>query len=134
MKNKFWAAAGRALAAVTVTLIVTLILVPSSAGQSKFKTLQTFNPADYKQGTKPVAGLIFDTAGNLYGTTKKGGAKTGCGTVFKLSPKPDGSWSKTVLYRFLGRGDGCQPYAGAIFDKQGNLYGTTVRGLSLIHI
>ncbi|MGA7078905.1 MAG: choice-of-anchor tandem repeat GloVer-containing protein [Terriglobales bacterium] len=86
-------------------------------------------------GTYPQAGLIFDNAGNLYGTTSFGGdlecGGYGCGTVFKLTPKgkKNVSYKEKVLYRF-GRyqGDGQAPYAGLIFDNAGNLYGTAFDG------
>jgi len=130
--NKFWTVVRKTMAVTTVMLIVTLVLVSSSAGQAKYKNLHTFThtKAGYAIGGRaPDAGLIFDAAGNLYGTTERGGAnKKGCGTVFELSPKPDGRWSETVLYSFLGRGDGCRPHAAVTFDMQGNLYGTTERG------
>ncbi len=74
----------------------------------------------------PTAGLVLDAAGNLYGTTPQGG--TGCGKVFKLAPNPHGTWAESVLYQFAGGMDGCQPYAGLIFDQSGNLYGTTLYG------
>jgi len=77
--------------------------------------------------------LIMDSAGNLYGTTPYGGGNggqcnggTGCGIVFKLSPRPTGPWPETVLYRFSGT-DGAQPDALA-FDSLGSLYGTTGNG------
>jgi uncharacterized repeat protein (TIGR03803 family) len=76
-------------------------------------------------GFAPYAGLIFDAAGNLYGTTYAGGA--GDGVVFKLAPNPDGTWTETVLHSFAGT-DGGGPYAGLIFDATGNLYGTTEGG------
>jgi len=50
-------------------------------------------------GIVPVGSLIFDRAGNLYGTTEGGGA-FGQGAVFELMPKPDGTWSETILYSF----------------------------------
>ncbi|MGA3210889.1 MAG: Ig-like domain repeat protein [Terriglobales bacterium] len=70
--------------------------------------------------------LIFDSQGNLYGTTSGGGA-SGAGAVFEVSPPSGGigPWSETVLYSFTGASDGGGPYAGLIFDSQGNLYGTT---------
>jgi uncharacterized repeat protein (TIGR03803 family) len=73
-------------------------------------------------GEWPYAGLIFDAAGNLYGTTSQGGANGVGGTVFRLSPGTGGKWDETVLFSFSGAGG---PYAGVIFDKEGNLYGTT---------
>ena len=86
--------------------------------------LYSFN---HRDGYQPVAGLIFDSAGNLYGTTPFGGA--GMGLVFKLTPNSNGKWTETVLHRFLGR-PGAFPYAGLIFDASGNLYGTTVGDIS----
>jgi uncharacterized repeat protein (TIGR03803 family) len=73
-------------------------------------------------GGGPFAGLIADSAGNLYGTTVSGGV--GNGVVFKLSP----SGTETVLYSFTGGSDGGQPFAGLIADSAGNLYGTTNSG------
>jgi uncharacterized repeat protein (TIGR03803 family) len=77
-------------------------------------------------GESPVAGLIFDKEGNLYGTTLYGGA-SGQGTVFKLTP----SGQEHVLYSFCGQSgctDGANPWAGLVLDKGGNLYGTTAYG------
>ena len=83
-----------------------------------------------RDGCASNAGLIFDGAGNLYGTTTRGGnqaCKRGCGVVFELSPKPDGSWTESVLHRFSGA-DGSYAGADLIFDAGGNLYGTTSTG------
>ncbi|MGH6878073.1 MAG: choice-of-anchor tandem repeat GloVer-containing protein [Rhizomicrobium sp.] len=74
-------------------------------------------------GAYPLAGLIADSAGNLYGTTSRGGADD-WGTVFKVAP--DGT--ETVLYSFTDKGDGGFPAAGLIADKAGNFYGTTKGG------
>lgn len=71
-------------------------------------------------GENPYEGLVRDEAGNLYGTTSRGGAAN-AGTVFKLAP--DGT--ETVLYAFMGGSDGALPVAGVIADKAANLYGTT---------
>jgi uncharacterized repeat protein (TIGR03803 family) len=75
----------------------------------------------------PYAGLVFDKAGNLYGTTQSGG-NTGQGTVFEISPNSNGTWTETVLYSFTGSTDGGQPYGSLVFDAAGNLYGTTSYG------
>ena len=72
----------------------------------------------------PYAGLIFDKAGNLYGTTEFGGANNQ-GTVFEVIPNSNGSWTETVLYSFTGSTDGGQPYGSLVLDAAGNLYGTT---------
>ncbi len=75
-------------------------------------------------GQSPWAGLAFDSAGNLYGTTL-GGGSSGYGTVFKL----DSSGHQTVLHSFTDAGgDGAYPYAGLVLDTANNLYGTTSHG------
>jgi uncharacterized repeat protein (TIGR03803 family) len=74
-------------------------------------------------GGQPYAGVIRDSAGNLYGTTIGGGA-AGAGVVYEL----DTVGQETVLYSFTGGADGGQPYAGVIRDSAGNLYGTTNSG------
>jgi uncharacterized repeat protein (TIGR03803 family) len=84
-------------------------------------------------GAIPLAGVIGDNNGNLYGTTVQGGSSTqcgigGCGTVYKLTPTGTGSYSETVLWSFSGGADGAGPRAGLVIDKSGNLYGTTVAG------
>ena len=91
-------------------------------------------------GEQPDAGLIEDAFGNLFGTTINGGAnyssncyEIGCGTVFRLAPNGDGSYSETVLYSFCAQGgtsctDGANPLAGLIEDASGNFYGTTWQG------
>jgi len=89
-------------------------------------------------GDRPFAGLISDAAGNLYGTTVNGGnspncyfsVKAGCGTVFELvrPTTQDGIWTESVLYSFQGLTDGDGPVGGVIFDRAGNLYGTTSGG------
>ena len=70
--------------------------------------------------------LETDSAGNIYGTTVLGGDH-GSGTVFQLSPTPNG-WEHTVLYSFTGGADGGEPYKGVTIDRRGNLYGTAVTG------
>ena len=70
--------------------------------------------------------LETDSAGNIYGTTVLGG-DFGSGTVFQLSPTPNG-WVHTVLYNFTGGADGGEPYKGVTIDHDGNLYGSAVTG------
>ncbi len=85
-------------------------------------------------GGSPQAGLVFDSKGNLYGTTSNGGSGTscgGCGTAFELVPNSNGTWTENVLYSFgslQNFGDGVEAYGGLIFDSKGNLYGTTISG------
>jgi len=78
-------------------------------------------------GGQPIAGLLLDKAGNLYGTTEFGGLSGGCGgygcgTVFKLSA----GGKLSTLYTFTGTTDGGQPVADLVSDAGGNLYGTTL--------
>ncbi len=74
-------------------------------------------------GNNPQAGVIRDSAGNLYGTTAYGGSAN-MGVVYKLDP----TGLETVLYSFTGAADGSHPSAGVIQDSTGNLYGTTAYG------
>jgi uncharacterized repeat protein (TIGR03803 family) len=75
-------------------------------------------------GDSPSSALVFDKAGNLYGTTLVGGAYGG-GTAFELSPLPGGGWTETVLHSFGNGVDGYSTRSNLIFDESGNLYGTT---------
>jgi uncharacterized repeat protein (TIGR03803 family) len=97
-------------------------LTPSRRGGWMIQVIYSFqNGAD---GALPAAGLIRDAKGNLYGTVYNGG-NLGHGAVFELSPTKTGTWTKQLLYSFSGGNDGGQPVGGLIFDKAGNLYGTT---------
>jgi uncharacterized repeat protein (TIGR03803 family) len=79
----------------------------------------------------PLAGVTFDSDGNIYGTLYHGGSFR-YGTVFKLSPQggslappvSSGSYKETVLHTFDGKADGCDIYSGVVLDSVGNLYGT----------
>jgi uncharacterized repeat protein (TIGR03803 family) len=124
-QKKFWFV----ISGILVVFAVALILPTQTVAASKYKVLHRFHGKD---GHAPEATLIFDVAGNLYGTTMQGGGSTqcstGCGTVFKLTPNSDGSWTESVLYRFSGGADGNGPIGGLIFDAAGDLYGTTLFG------
>jgi|SRR5580658_1894196 uncharacterized repeat protein (TIGR03803 family) len=77
-------------------------------------------------GANPVAGVTFDAAGNLYGTTSAGGTY-GYGTVFQLIPS--GSvWKEHILHEFELESDGGVPYSGLVADSKGNLYGAATEG------
>jgi uncharacterized repeat protein (TIGR03803 family) len=115
---------GAASAALMVVIVFTLALAPAAGAASKYKVLYRFAPP--ANGANPYASLILAAAGNLYGTTYNGGA-SGVGTVFKLAPNQDGSWTESVLHSFNGS-DGANPRAGLIFDAAGSLYGTTSFG------
>ncbi len=100
-------------------------LTPSSQGHWKETILYNF--PRLKDGVGPTASLVFDKAGNLYGTAGEGGDACSCGVVFKLSPGAHGKWKYTVLHRFDGK-DGNGPVSPLTIDDQGKLYGTTAEG------
>jgi uncharacterized repeat protein (TIGR03803 family) len=87
--------------------------------------LWTFDGTD---GSTPAYGaLTFDASGNGYGTTQFGGTSNN-GTVYEIS-KQDGQWTESVLYSFgTGQNDGTEPLHNVVFDRAGNLYGTTYTG------
>ena len=90
-------------------------------GWGKYPVYEFQNGSD---GEHPVAGLIFDGSGNLYGATTDGGSRGG-GTVFELSPSGD-SWTFKLLYSFSGPpGINCGPWGNLAMDGAGNLYGAT---------
>ncbi len=105
-------------------------LTPPAAGETRWTEKVLYRFKGGADGATPVAGLIMDANGALYGTTLNGGRgcnATGCGTVFELTPPAAGEtrWTETVLRRFKGIPDGAHPVAGLIMDANGALYGTT---------
>jgi uncharacterized repeat protein (TIGR03803 family) len=100
--------------------------------------LYVFKGVNSNDGNTPVGGVIFDQAGNLYGTTAYGGTgncmlfggRVGCGTVYKLMPpkQKGGAWTETVLHSFQSGEDGYFPWGDLTFDSAGNLYGATQYG------
>ncbi len=107
-------------------------LTPTVHGPWQETVLHTFTGAP--DGQNPLlAQLIFDSNGNLYGTTQSGGDVScepliGCGVVFELSPSPAGPWTERILYAFGGISDGFNVVGGVTLDSQGNLYGSTHQG------
>ena len=98
---------------------------------SHFSVLYRFT--DGADGAYPLAELVRDSAGNLYGTASEGGNLTnpvcvtfgnGCGVVFKI----DSAGTESVLYAFSGGADGLFPLSGLVMDASGDLYGTTSTG------
>lgn len=90
--------------------------------------LHTFDGND---GAFAYGNLTLDSSGNLYGTTTGGPGSycsEGCGTVFRVSPNQDGSWTETVLYIFAGGPDGINPVGNLLLDDSGDLYGVTQGG------
>ncbi len=80
-------------------------------------------------GSSSISNVLFDQAGNLYGTTSEGGDPTcGCGVIFELSPGPGGTWSESIVHSFAGAPDGASAYNGMIAASNGVFYGATVHG------
>jgi uncharacterized repeat protein (TIGR03803 family) len=112
-------------------------LTPTQKGPWKETVIHNFPTPRYHDGELPYAGLVIDTAGNLYGSTLDGGGQNesqcndydGCGVVYKLSPTASGKWKETILYAFQGGPDGAALQDDRLaIDAAGNLYGTTVGG------
>jgi hypothetical protein len=110
-------------------------LTPQPDGEWTKNVLHSFHDTQ-TDGGYPYGPLVFDVAGNLYGTTLWGGASLGdcfreygCGTVFQLTPSANGRWAEKLLHSFgKNSGDGLYPNGGLVFDAAGNLYGTTEVG------
>ena len=135
MTGRFWRPLGSALLVLATSVVLASGLASSAWAAGKFETLHKFKWVG-PGGLYPYAGLVLDSAGNLYGTTVYGGNldacydgnAPGCGVVIEVTPNGDGSWKEKVLHSFRGGKDGAYPYAGVILDSAGNLYGTTAQG------
>ena len=115
----------RAKAIIYILLVFALMLVTArNADGTTQKVLYSFTGG--VDGGDPYAGVILDSAGNLYGVTEHGGLY-GRGTVFKLAPSQNG-WTETVLYNFTGGTDGAEPIGGLTWSEYGELYGTASAG------
>jgi len=102
-------------------------LSPPAEGNTAW-TETVLHSFDGTDGAAPWGGVIFDSAGNLYGTTTVGG-EAADGVVFKLSPPKPGRtrWTETVLFSFSGT-NGATSDASLLTDGAGNLFGTTYEG------
>ena len=109
--------------ALAVALVQIFVATPSAEAQADVTFTLLYSFKGGTDGDAPVAGLLRDAAGNLYGTTFYGGTSSN-GTVFKL----DATGTETVLYSFTGGADGGNPQGGLIRDAAGNFYGTTYYG------
>jgi uncharacterized repeat protein (TIGR03803 family) len=112
----------------------TVFELTSSGKNWTLQVIYSFQGSPNDGGNPNYEPLVFDKAGNLYGTTVLGGDFTclqgspGCGTVFKLAPSENG-WTDTLLYKFTWvNNDGAFPSPGLVFDKKGSLYSTTFNG------
>jgi uncharacterized repeat protein (TIGR03803 family) len=107
-----------------VFVCVLLITFVMGVQAQTYQTLHNFD-MDGRDGTSPIAGLVFDKAGNLYGVAAYDGADYTDGLVFELSPSPRG-WNYSIVYQFdyfepVGR----EPLGGLVIDDAGVIYGTT---------
>jgi len=109
----------------TFSLAVLAILGATPATAQTEKILYRFDSV-VNDGYFPTGTLITDKQGNLYGTGG-GGGTFNQGTVFELT-RSGGVWIENTLYTFTGNADGGRPSGGLVFDKSGNLYGTTFYG------
>ena len=100
-------------------------LEPTGNGSYTESVLYSFTGGS--DGGNPVGGMIRDSSGNLYGTTRSGGGSN-VGTVFELVPNGSGGYTESVLHAFTGSSDGADPVGRLLMDSGGNLYGTTEFG------
>jgi uncharacterized repeat protein (TIGR03803 family) len=116
------------LISVALLSILTLPKLAEAAPAGDGESILRSFVGGTSDGSGPEAGLVFDVAGNLYGTTFHGG-NGNAGTVFELQPDGSGGWTETILHRFgPHNGDGYGPESVLAFDAAGNLYGTTSDG------
>lgn len=127
------------LSQLTIRLLTSFVVVVAlaSAATAEWNEKVLYSFQGVPDGAVPAGGVVFDQAGNLYGTTTDGGSSScrsiqQCGTVYQLAPpaKQGDPWTETVLYVFKGnaRNDGASPFGGLVIDSAGNLYGTTGYG------
>lgn len=113
---------------LVMTVMTATILVNGQRAFAQEEAVLLSFESGTDSGNLPRAGLVFGSAGNLYGTTSEGGSGGG-GTVFELSRRAGGGWNETVLYSFSPKPEYTfDQVSGVVFDKAGNLYGTTSLG------
>src|SRR5437899_840401 len=99
-------------------------LFPQSTGEWNERVLYSFQGGS--DGQNSISNLVFDVAGNLYGTTSEGGL--GSGVIFGLTPTANARWRENVPHQFQGPPDAAFAYNGMVADGSGNFYGATVHG------
>ena len=113
---------------ITFNLLTLIVVGGMGAIAQTLTTIHDFGSRG--DGENPQAGVVFDQAGNLYGTTALGGNQAGDGIVFSLTP-PDGEggpWTEAILHGFRGQPDGSSPVSSLVIFSSGRLFGTTLEG------
>ena len=106
----------------------TVFELSPSGGTWTESILHNFNIVDnVGDGAFPQAGVFFNSAGDIIGTTYAGGS-VGYGEIYKLTPNGDGTWAKSSIHYFGQGNDGRNPNSKLIADASGNLYGMTYSG------
>jgi uncharacterized repeat protein (TIGR03803 family) len=117
---------------MALTIFTVALFVRTTWAADHETVLYSFQHYYSPDGANPYNGVIFDAAGNLYGTTIYGGVSNQTrlqyGTVFELSPSTGGGWTETVLHSFGKGTDGRYPRCSLVSDAAGNIYGTTQGG------
>src|SRR5262249_45106673 len=107
-------------------------VIANCASATSFQTLYSFcSLANCADGQTPLAPLVQDAVGNLYGTTGGGGNSNNGGIVFEATQGTDGNWTIKTIHEFCQQAnctDGADPEDGFIFDVNGNIYGMTAAG------
>lgn len=99
-------------------------LSSTSTGRWNLTTLYSFGVYTGPGPAVPFSGVVFDSAGNLYGVSANGGTE-GSGTVYELSPSVGGGWTETTLVNFPSScSPACLPESGITVDSSGNIFGT----------
>lgn len=114
----------------TVRLLAVAVLMGSPCAFAQtLTTLYSFG-ANVHDGADPLPGIVFDKAGNIYGSASIGGSQNGDGMIFELvrPTEQDGSWDQVVIRRFRGRPDGSSPQGIPVLTASGKIFGTTYAG------
>ena len=106
------------------------MLSPNTTGGWAGTVIHSFNYRNTNDGFYPEGALVFDSAGNLYGTTTGGGGSNNSGIVYELTPSTSGAWTESVVHRFgpIGSAGGTVPVNALYLDQAGSLYGVTSSG------
>jgi uncharacterized repeat protein (TIGR03803 family) len=112
-----------------VALIIAVVLLLTAGALAQTGTV-LYSFTGQPDGANPQSSLLLDPKGNLFGTTKSGGAY-GQGSAYELTPNSSGGWTESVIYSFNYGAGGYLPASNVIRDLRGNLYGTVYYGGAL---